>query len=131
MDVRIDMRVFFQDLEGLTEILEARLGSWRNTDWNVLFQKRELTKFCDKLGERSAKNSVSSLWHTNNRVEGNSLSSLPGARSGLPNSLSSVFEAAPSETVFSPFPKDICLDNPPGYQRDIRPGCFFVPDLCV
>ena len=53
----------------------------------------------------SAKNSVSSLWHTNNRLRGTHWAPSPELGEGKKNSLSSVFETVLSETVFGPCPK--------------------------
>ena len=52
----------------------------------------------------SAKNSVSSLWHTNNRLRGTHWVSSPELNEPQKNSLSSVFETVLSETVFGPSP---------------------------
>ena len=50
----------------------------------------------------SAKNSVSSLWHTNNRLRGAHWALSPELGEGQKNSLSSVSEAVLSRTVFGP-----------------------------
>ena len=47
-----------------------RVGNGRNTASRVLFRKRELTEPHWVLLVSSAKNSVSSLWHTNNWLRG-------------------------------------------------------------
>ena len=49
------------------------LRDGRNTVLGALFRKKELAVLCGELGEfcvSSMKNSVSSLWHTNNRLRG-------------------------------------------------------------
>ena len=57
----------------------------------------------------SAKDSVSSFWHTHATLKELTELSLPGTRWGPKNSLSSVFEAVLSETLFSPPPRNAPL----------------------
>ena len=45
-------------------------GNGRNTVSRVLFRRRELTEFWGTNSVSSAKNSVSSPWHANNRLKG-------------------------------------------------------------
>ena len=52
----------------------------------------------------SAKNSVSSLWHANNRLRGTHSVRSPELSEPKKISLSSAFEAVLPETVFGPFP---------------------------
>ena len=63
-----------------------------------------LTEICGKLGEFCEnKNSVSSHWHTNNRLRRTHWALPRNSVTAENNSLSSVFEAVLSETVFGLF----------------------------
>ena len=79
------------------------VGNGRTTSRVLLCLERELTEFCGKLGEFCEKLGAFAFARKK-KAERNSLSSLPGARRGPKNSLSSVFESLPSETVFGPSP---------------------------
>ena len=85
------------------EMKNLKVGNGRNTVSRVLFRKRELTEFCGKLGRFCEELGEFVDPQIKGRKELTEFAPRNSVRGK--SSLSSVFEAALSETVFGPFLK--------------------------